>query len=194
MIPKSRQDNTYCKKSPFSDDGIINIGSMDYLKEVWYGTDDEDELYNFMTEHYNDTRYRGFNLHSYFGQRTIEIRFHSSTSDFEKIINWIKINLSIVDWAISHSVNDITRILTAHNCKTNYGIIRYLFKEVIQNNVLWTYYKKRFNKFNDNKVIGYYYKQEKKFDGQVEELDTLENSNHLGEVLGGLNEATENIQ
>lgn len=146
MLPNSRTNNRYCRPSNIN---INNIYICHYtnLENFWYSQDDEDED---RTGHYNPTRYFGFNLHSYFYQSTIEIRYHSGTADFNKIINWIKINQSLVKFALNHSLKEIYQLHNLNKYKTNYSKIRYLFKTVISSDFLWTYYKQRFAKFSEN--------------------------------------------
>jgi hypothetical protein len=156
ILPKSRRNNRYCRKSEISLDKIEAINSRGSLVDTWYSQGNDD-----INNHYNDTRYFGLNLHAYFFQSTIEIRYHSSTTNFDKVINWIKINQAIFEYALTHTIEDIIKLLDFENCKTNYTRIRKLFKEVIGSDSLWRYYKKRFEKFSSNqKQYGWYWKVE----------------------------------
>jgi len=155
MLPNSRTANTYCRKSNMTVANIKKIASAEDLQDIWYSQNPE----NSENDHYNQTRYLGFNLHSYFHQSTIEIRYHSGTINFEKIINWIKINQAIISYALNHSEAEIEQLLDFKNCFTNYTRIRKLFKTVISRGILWTYYKKRFEAFNSQKEYGYYRKE-----------------------------------
>lgn len=156
MLPKSRQDNHYCRKSNMEFDKIKKIASGNDLAVAWYSQDDEN---SYCSDYRNSTRYYGLNIHSYFYQSTIEIRYHSGTINFEKIINWIKINQAIISYALNHSEAEIEQLLDFKNCFTNYTRIRKLFKTVISRGILWTYYKKRFEAFNSQKEYGYYRKE-----------------------------------
>lgn len=82
VVPKSRRGNSYCKLS------------VSKIK----GNDRE--------------RYQAVNLTSFIKHKTIEVRLHSSTTDFNKIINWAKF-ISAIKNAKSikktcHSLNDLT--------------------------------------------------------------------------------------
>lgn len=155
MLPHSRRNNNYCKPSNMDFGAIASINSRKQLADLWYGQNENDGCSRH--DHYNKTRYYGFNIHSYFYQQSIEIRYHSSTTNFEKVINWIKINQSIFDYALNHSINDILALKNFDNCNTNYARIRKMFKKVIRNDSLWKYYKQRFEKFSmNNKEYGLY--------------------------------------
>jgi hypothetical protein len=54
---------------------------------------------NWKRGKYNQSRYTGFNLHSLYYRGTIELRHHSGTINAQKIINWINLNLAILDYA-----------------------------------------------------------------------------------------------
>jgi len=176
ILPKSRQWNDYARRSVLDMDNkyFRNLRDSDNFMDYWYEEhDNEDDT----CDHYNSTRYSGCNLHSLFYQSTIEIRYHSGTTDFEKIMNWVKINQAIFRYAKSHSLDEIRSLRKFGNCKTNYGIIRRLFKEVVGSDTLWRYYKIRFNKFSSHeRDYGFYMKQpivteEKKIvEGQIDEV------------------------
>lgn len=155
MLPDSRQVNGYCRQSCIH---IDEIYSCDYgeLENLWYSqTNDDYDRY----EQHHETRYLGFNLHSYFYQNTIEIRYHSGTVNFEKIINWIKINQAITTYALNHTLDEIYQLKNLEQYTTNYSKIRKLFKSVIGSNLLWQYYKKRFGKFSGGSYeLGWYTK------------------------------------
>lgn len=68
MQPKSRQDNTYCKKNT----------SKHFDKE-------------------RGNRYKAVNANAYSKYSTIEVRLHSGTVDKTKITNWVKLLLTIVN-------------------------------------------------------------------------------------------------
>ena len=170
ILPQSRQENSYCRSSilDVSSSYFQAINSYEELEEYWYEHHDCDEDWN---DHYNSSRYSGCNLHSYFNQRTIEIRYHSGTTNFEKIMNWVKINQAIFRYAEAHTLQEILDLRNFGNCKTNYGIIRRLFKEVVKSETLWKYYKTRFNKFSSENIqYGRCMKKSMYFTGQIDSV------------------------
>lgn len=58
-------------------------------------------LHRVMHDHYNHKRYYGLNVHSWYYRKSLEIRYHSGTFDYEKIVNWIIINMSLMKAATS---------------------------------------------------------------------------------------------
>ena len=172
MLPNSRQDNRYCHPSNITIDAIYSC-YYGALEDLWYsqGNDDYDR-----EEQHHDTRYLGFNLHSYFYQNTIEIRYHSGTANFEKIINWIKINQAITTYALSHSLDEIYQLKDLAQYTTNYSKIKKLFKSVIGSNRLWQYYKKRFGKFSGGSYEFGWYTKNKDFQNSNAVSETLEYS------------------
>ena len=74
---------------------ILDVKSTSDLCQLWY------EVMNgthASSEKYNDSRYRGFNLHSRFLHGTIEYRYHHGTLSDYYINNWIMFCLAISDF------------------------------------------------------------------------------------------------
>lgn len=56
------------------------------------------------------SRYRSVNFHSFHVKGTIEFRLHHGTVDPDKIINWSAICVAIVDYALTHSDEEIAAL------------------------------------------------------------------------------------
>jgi len=111
LMPKSRTNNHYCRPIRQSFERIMSIDSNNELYEVWYDGFWDDEYDEEPHEHkYNESRYTGFNLHAWFYQQTIEVRYHTGTTDFNKIINWIKLNKKIIDFALASDFDTIKKL------------------------------------------------------------------------------------
>ena len=84
LVPKSRRDNDYCRL------GVSKVHNRRGNRE----------------------RYHAVNLTSYRKHRTIEVRLHSSTTDFNKIISWAKFISAVKDAKsikkVCHSLNEVT--------------------------------------------------------------------------------------
>ena len=96
MLPKSRSESRYSKPMETIDSQVIlDVKSVSDLCQLWYeamnGT-------HASSEKYNDSRYRGFNLHSRFLHGTIEYRYHHGTISDYYINNWILFCLAISDF------------------------------------------------------------------------------------------------
>ena len=99
MLPRSRSDGRYSKPMDRIDSKIIlDIKTTSELCQLWY------EVMNgthASSDKYNDSRYRGFNLHSRFLHGTIEYRYHHGTINSHYINNWIMFCLAISDFGTS---------------------------------------------------------------------------------------------
>jgi hypothetical protein len=96
MLPKSRSESRYSKPMDYIDSQVIlDVKSISDLCQLWYETMNDTHA---SSEKYNDSRYRGFNLHSRFLHGTIEYRYHHGTVNPYYINNWILFCLAISDF------------------------------------------------------------------------------------------------
>jgi len=96
VLPKSRLEGDYSIPSRIPIENILLIQSMQDLKETWKGSLNA-----------GGTRRHGFNLEALNAHGTIELRYHSGTSNFNKVINWIEFNFDIFNFALSSSIPKI---------------------------------------------------------------------------------------
>lgn len=138
ILPESRKENSYCRKSNMKIEKILAINSYN---DFW-------QLYNSY-ENENGTRYFGLNLKALESHNTIELRYHSGTVDFEKIINWIKFNLALVDFALSAS---IVRILSIEKiiAKNDFSKFEKILDIVLKEKSVKDYILARYKKFNSS--------------------------------------------
>ena len=105
MLPKSRYENRYCKplRQNYTYEELITRG-LDKLERIWYKEPDKDTRNRMKRTKYDEkgTRYAGLNLHSLFYRGSVEVRYHSGTTDWNKIRHWTILNLCIVEYAINH--------------------------------------------------------------------------------------------
>lgn len=98
FLPISRRDNTYCL--PITEfyhiNEIKNAQTIEELEHVWYRCEGSD-LRRKKENKYDSSRYAGINFHSLLANKHIEIRYHSGTINYNKIINWIKLHVAILD-------------------------------------------------------------------------------------------------
>lgn len=145
MLPYTREINTYCKPLKQELFRIKNINSEDELKELWYNGDDSGDKYDC-------SRYHNLNLHSHFFRGTIEIRSHSTTTNYNKILNWLTINLNFIEYAITHSDMHIQQLQN----KVESGKFREVLGELCDG-LMVEYYDKRVEKFKssrESEVVG----------------------------------------
>jgi len=108
ILPRSRYTGTFSVplRKKYTNEHINGISPGD-LDLKWYSESPEAESLlskDTVNErkgcHSDRTRYFGLNLHSIYYRGTLELRYHSGTSDRVKIINWIHLNLVILDWIL----------------------------------------------------------------------------------------------
>lgn len=99
FVPRSRYNNRYCKpvRNAVALDEIASANDLAALEAVHYKLNDEYLLDKAKDDHYHATRYQGLNLHSMFANGHLEIRWHSGTTNFTKIAEWVNLHLVIVD-------------------------------------------------------------------------------------------------
>jgi hypothetical protein len=96
LVPASRRHNGYCLRLP----AMAAPKRKAELVEFLYGTPKQRDIKANKYPHPVDKgcvqRYFWVNIHSYFYRRTLEFRLHSGTRSAEKIINWVKLLLAVL--------------------------------------------------------------------------------------------------
>ena len=97
MLPISRYNSRYSSpmSTKASTEDILEVKTFGEFCELWYLKMNEVTM---TADKYNDSRYRGFNLHSRILHGTIEYRYHHGTLNFESIASWLRFCLSISDF------------------------------------------------------------------------------------------------
>lgn len=72
--------------------------SRDREEQIWYSNTNDGYTGGIDHEHYNDTRYHGINLHSYFTKGTVEFRLFNSTLHAGKIKAYVQFCLAVSAW------------------------------------------------------------------------------------------------
>ena len=94
----AHRDLSYCKKT---DGGLIEAlkthnKTKDDIHYAWYG--DHSNLHE--NHHYDDSRYRGLNLHAYFTKGTVEFRCFNSELHAGKVKAYIQLCLAMAQQAL----------------------------------------------------------------------------------------------
>lgn len=71
------------------------------LEKIWYSRANDGYRGGIDHSHYNDTRYHGLNLHSFFSKGTVEFRLFNSTLHAGKVKAYIQFALAVSAWAIT---------------------------------------------------------------------------------------------
>ena len=92
MLPPSRSSVSWAKKVGMSGEQIDNIKTKEQMYGTWYSYQNGgrgEHVSSQWNNKYNSSRYHGLNLHPWWYQGSVEFRYHSGTTEFEKIWNWI---------------------------------------------------------------------------------------------------------
>lgn len=102
QITSSRESRWCHKISKQLVDRAKKAESIVELEQIWYSRANDDYCWGVSHEHYNETRYHGVNLHSYFTGKGVEFRYFNGTTDADKIIAYVQLCLGISVWAINN--------------------------------------------------------------------------------------------
>lgn len=150
LLPKRRKNNRYC--IPLSNDfGFFEFTKCidnQELQSKWYKCELE-SVDGQKSNKYHSSRYHGFNMHSIFFRGSLELRYHTGTLETSKIINWLYINLKVVEWATRHFKQ--SDILDIANYSPRKKITK--FCEIFKiSKAVEMYMVKRFNKFKTEEL------------------------------------------
>lgn len=93
-------------------------------ERIWYSPANDNYRYGISHEHYNDTRYHGVNLHSYFSKGTVEFRLFNSTLHAGKIKAYIQFCLAVSAWAITSQDKIVFRSINGYSAEQKVTIMR----------------------------------------------------------------------
>lgn len=119
MLPRSRRANNFNRRLRWSQAEAINnawftyeIGYSYYTHRIveGHGVKDKalkDRIASFIQDrhHYDDSRYTGLNLHSYWDKGTVEFRSHGGSTDYRKLAGWIGFTQAMVELAATKKVH-----------------------------------------------------------------------------------------
>lgn len=93
-------------------------------ERIWYSPANDGYIDGIDHQHYNQTRYHGVNLHSYFSKNTVEFRLFNSTLHAGKIKAYIQFCLAISAWAITDTGKVVFRSIDNYTEKQKVTIMR----------------------------------------------------------------------
>lgn len=121
FLPTTRRVNQYCgqfKNGTARNGSIYSLGSLndafDKMKGVknleqfemyWYMAKSKGHINDLKRERYTISRYMGVNFHSLLKENHIEIRYHSGTLNYEKILYWVNLHGRIIELCASGVIN-----------------------------------------------------------------------------------------
>ncbi len=98
--------------------------TKDEAERIWYSAANDDYSYGIRHDHYNETRYHGVNLHSYFSKGTVEFRLFNSTLHAGKIKAYIQFCLAVSAWAITSQGKIVFRSMVGYTPEKKVTIMR----------------------------------------------------------------------
>lgn len=98
--------------------------SKKMVEEIWYSPCNDGYSNGVDHHHYNQTRYHGINLHSYFSKGTVEFRLFNATLHAGKIKAYVQFCLAISAWAIESSENIVFRSMDGYTPQQKVTIMR----------------------------------------------------------------------
>lgn len=117
----------WCKKlssNLFSEMKKSKDLSSNQLETIWYSRNNDNYYGGIDHRHYNETRYHGINLHSYFSKKTVEFRLFNSTLHAGKIKAYVQFCLAISAWAIESDDHIVFRSMTGYTSRQKVTIMR----------------------------------------------------------------------
>lgn len=154
--PPSRWNNDYCipiSKRYVFNDFRANM-KLDDFECMWYGvkenfslriTKDKNYIKSLKKNHYTNTKYSALNLHSTNYRGTVEFRHHAGTLNTDKLLGWISILHSIVDYVKKYKDKDIIEL---YNMDTGYSKIERFCEIFDVTEIQRDYVYERATKFN----------------------------------------------
>lgn len=101
MLPESRHKSSrYCMplSKRLSIEDISGCNKLDDLEKLWYKSTKTYDINSRKESKYDSSRYYGLNLHILFSKKaTAEMRYHSGTTNIDKILNWVALHQRILD-------------------------------------------------------------------------------------------------
>ena len=118
FLPSSRRENTYCNTlSEFYHlKEIKECYSLEEFEKIWYRDDNTRRIEERKQDKHDGSRYAGINFHSLLANGHLEIRYHSGTINYTKMIMWIKMFVMILDeiGKITHRNATVNRNLESY--------------------------------------------------------------------------------
>lgn len=124
--------NRWCKK--LSPELLLEMKkksdlSADEIESIWYSTHNDGYCGSIDHHHYNETRYHGINLHSYFSKKTVEFRLFNSTLHSGKIKAYIQFCLAVSAWAIESNDRVVFRSMEGYTAAQKVTIMKHILTQ-----------------------------------------------------------------
>lgn len=168
FLPSTRRRNEYCADFGMSRDyhgevisfdpvgksfSLMNsINTLEAFELYWYKATDYNKVIKAKGSRYTPSRYFGVNFHSLLKDNHLEIRYHSGTLNYEKILFWIDLHGKMVDKCVDGTINIETLTNVLHTEMNLEQLTEYLFSILNLNKDTVEYLMDRQSKFKDVKL------------------------------------------
>lgn len=98
--------------------------SKEKAEQIWYSSANDGYCGGIDHEHYNQTRYHGVNLHSYFTKGTVEFRLFNSTLHAGKLKAYVQFCLAVSAWAITSQEKVLFRSMDGYTPEKKVTLMR----------------------------------------------------------------------
>lgn len=98
--------------------------TTDKVESIWYSRANDSYYGGIDHQHYNETRYHGINLHSYFSKGTVEFRLFNGTLHAGKIKAYVQFCLAVSAWAITSNEKITFRSMDGYTSSQKVTIMR----------------------------------------------------------------------
>lgn len=131
QVSRSRVEN-WCKpvsKNLIDEMAKVKNISSDEMERIWYSTANDHYYGGIDHSHYNNTRYHGLNLHSFFSKGTVEFRLFNSTLHAGKIKSYVQFCLAISAWAIESNDRCSFRDMSGFDARLRRDMWLYILRD-----------------------------------------------------------------
>lgn len=102
-----------------------NLTNRD-AESIWYSSANDNYCGGISHEHYNQTRYHGVNLHSFFSKGTVEFRLFNSTLHAGKIKAYVQFCLAMSAWSIEAQDKMVFRSTAGYTAQQNVTLMYHI--------------------------------------------------------------------
>lgn len=152
--PYSRRINTYCNniRGRINLKHLNSINNWEELEAFWYdiAPNNTETLDIVKSDKYHGSRYAGVNFHSLFYRGSLEIRYHTGTTQPQKVLHWVHLHQSILHYCLNTSYYSVSAVAQKAMLQIDFPKkLEMFFNEIQISPETKNYFITRINKFNN---------------------------------------------
>lgn len=134
IVDYSRRENTYCERHYLhSVEDILRCRT-------------KEEMNGLMCD-YGSGKFSGLHIDDWDCRRTIELRYHHGTANFDDVINWVNLNLGIFEFARKSSIKKIKEVLKFDKKDTEEQRLKKIIYRITKSRKLVNFYVKKYKAY-----------------------------------------------